>query len=111
MTLKDIMEVLFTEVFEEDVNHHVIRRSDGTLLVDGQLAFYDFLNILDIEIDNEDMQYNTVGGLVLDILEHIPTETEKIHWKNYTIEVLDMDGARIDKLLVSKDKSDQTDSI
>lgn len=111
VTLKDIMEVLFTEVFEEDVNHHVIRRSDGTLLVDGQLAFYDFLNILDIEIDNEDMQYNTVGGLVLDILEHIPTETEKIHWKNYTIEVLDMDGARIDKLLVSKDKSDQTDSI
>lgn len=103
ITLHDIMEVLVGEItVDESDDDRVIHRDDGSLLVDGQHSFYEFLEELDIDMDTDNLPYQTVGGLVLDILEHIPATGEKVQWRDYSIEVVDMDGARIDKLLVSK---------
>ena len=49
----------------------------------------------------ENSEYNTVGGLILQQLQHIPTTGETIEWNGFTLEVVDMDGARIDKVLVT----------
>lgn len=101
VTLHDIVGVLVGDITsDEDEANRVVRRDDNSLLVDGQLSFYEFLETLDIDMDTDDLPYQTVGGLILDILEHIPQEGEKVQWRNYTIEVVDMDGPRIDKLLV-----------
>ena len=48
--------------------------------------------------------YNTLSGLILDILEHIPKTGEKLLWQNFKFEIVDMDGARIDKVLVALNK-------
>ena len=103
ITLHDIVEILVGEVFVDEADDvKVVHREDDSLLVDGQLPFYEFLDELDMDMDTDDLPYQTVAGLVLDILEHIPTEGEKVEWMNYTIEVVDMDKTRIDKLLVTK---------
>lgn len=103
VTLHDIVEVLVGEItVDEEDEDRIVRREDGSLLVDGQLSFYEFLEALDIDMDTDDLPYQTIGGLVLDILENIPKVGEKVQWDGYIFEVVDMDGARIDKLLVTK---------
>lgn len=103
ITLHDIMEVLVGEItVDEDDDDRVVVREDGSMLIDGQHSFYEFLQELEIDEDTDGLPYQTVGGLVLDILEHIPAAGEKVTWRDYTIEVVDMDGARIDKLLVMR---------
>ena len=47
--------------------------------------------------------YKTISGLILDELDHIPQTGEKLHWNRFTLEIVDMDGARIDKILVTPD--------
>ncbi len=102
VTLKDIMDALVGEIHEEGGNKNIIQREDGSWLIDGQYSFYDFLSYFDAEYlftDNND--YNTISGLILELLGNIPKEGQKITWNNFTFEVIDMDGARIDKVLVT----------
>jgi putative hemolysin len=49
----------------------------------------------------EASEYHTLGGLLLKELQHIPTSGETLQWNGFTFEVVDMDGARIDKVLVT----------
>lgn len=105
ITLKDILEGLVGTL--EDVNGEpeIVKRSEGEgWLVDGQCALHDFLSYFEKEYLYENGgNFSTVGGLMLDELEHIPRSGESMEWKGFRFEVLDMDGARIDKLLVTVD--------
>lgn len=101
VSLKDIMEAIVGEMLEEDELADIIEREDGTYIVDGRYSFYDFLSYFDKEeLFDEDINFNTVGGLVIDILQEIPIEGQIIRWHNFIFEVVDMDAARIDKILV-----------
>jgi putative hemolysin len=80
----------------------IIVRDDGSCLIDGQCSFYDFLDHFDMTDLYQENSYNTLSGLILDLLQHIPVSGEKTHWQGLTLEIVDMDGARIDKVLVSK---------
>ena len=101
ITLKDIMEALVGEVPEEGEEADMVRREDGSWLVDGQCSFYNFLEHFDLEDLYREYDYNTLSGLLLDELEHIPATGEKLRWHDFDFEVVDMDGARIDKILVT----------
>lgn len=101
ITFKDIFEALVGEIPDRSEEPDIIRRDDGGLLIDGQCPFYDFLASLGIEEECSATAYNTISGLVLDQLDHIPQSGEHVEWNGYRIEVVDMDGARIDKLLVT----------
>ncbi|MDR2130870.1 MAG: hemolysin family protein [Odoribacteraceae bacterium] len=106
VTLKDILEALIGEVPEAGEEPEIIVREDGSWLVDGQYSFYNFLeyfHVQDLYIDNE---YNTLSGLILDLLQHVPVEGERLAWSDFTLEVVDMDGARIDKVLVTRRDGD-----
>ena len=70
---------------------------DGTWLVDGQYSFYDFLEYFDMEDLYAEHDYNTLSGLILEILERVPKTGEKLKWLDFEFEIVDMDGARIDK--------------
>ena len=102
VTLKDIMEGLIGQVPDVGEEAEIVERSDGTWLVDGQYNFYDFLEYFDMEDLYAEHDYNTLSGLILEILERVPKTGEKLSWLNFEFEIVDMDGARIDKVLVSK---------
>ena len=72
VTLKDIMEGLVGQVPDVGEDAEVVQRSDGTWLVDGQYRFYDFLEYFDMEDLYAEHDYNTLSGLILEILERVP---------------------------------------
>ncbi len=109
VTLKDIMEGLVGQVPDVGEDAEVVQRSDGTWLVDGQYRFYDFLEYFDMEDLYAEHDYNTLSGLILEILERVPKTGEKLTWLNFEFEIVDMDGARIDKVLVKKLSDEATD--
>lgn len=102
VTLKDIMEGLIGQVPEVGEEQEITPRADGTWLVDGQLSFYDFLEYFDLEDLYAEHDYNTLSGLILEILERVPKTGDQLSWLNFEFEIVDMDGARIDKVLVKK---------
>lgn len=109
ITLKNILEGLVGTI--EEVHHEpdIIKRSDNnSWLIDGQCSIYNFLSYFDKEdlYDNNN-NYNTIGGLILELLEHIPNSGEKVTWKGFNFEIMDMDGARIDKILVTLEPETQ----
>ena len=102
ITLRDIFEALVGELPDPREEPDIVRREDGSCLVDGQCPFYDFLDWFGLENALPCNAYNTVSGLILDQLAHIPVTGEKLEWNGFTFEIVDMDGARIDKILVSQ---------
>lgn len=102
ITLRDILEALLGSVNDTHKEPDIIKRSAGEgWLVNGQCAFYDFLTYFEREELFESGNYNTVGGLILEVLEHIPQAGEQVRWYDFVFEVADMDGVRIDKVLVN----------
>ena len=102
VTLKDIMEGLIGQVPEVGEEAEIVQRADGSWLVDGQYNFYDFLEYFDMEDLYAEHDYNTLSGPILEILERVPKIGETLTWLTFEFEIVDMDGARIDKVLVKK---------
>lgn len=102
ITLKDILDGLIGSVTDDHEEDTIIKREGNEgWFVDGQCSMYDFLCYFEREELYENADYSTVGGLILDKLEHIPSVGEQVDWKDFHFEVADMDGARIDKVLVT----------
>ena len=107
ITLNDILEAIIGDMPEPDADDYEIKeRENGTFLVDAQIPFYDFLSRFNKTewITDEEHQYDTLAGCILHVLEHIPRTSEIMEWKEFKIEVIDMDGHRIDKVLVTPSK-------
>ena len=103
ITLNDILEAIVGDVPQTGQEEYEIKeRSDGSYLVDAQITFYDFLSHFEkTEWMNEaEHQFDTLAGFVLHELEHIPSTGETFDWRGFEFEIIDMDGQRIDKLLV-----------
>jgi putative hemolysin len=103
ITLKDILEAIVGEMPQADVpEYQVTERHDGSFLVDAQFPFYDFLSHFHrTEWMNEgEQEFDTLAGFILHQLERIPKAGDRFQWKEFSLEVLDMDGHRIDKVLV-----------
>lgn len=104
ITLNDILEAIIGDMPQPDVPEYEINeREDGSYLVDAQIPFYDFLARFEkTEWMNEgEQEFDTLAGFILHQLERIPFTGDKLEWKGFTIEIIDMDGHRIDKVLVS----------
>lgn len=102
VTQSDIFDALVGAASESKENENIRERKKGGWFVDGQCPIYDFLEYFDIKDEIASNNYNTISGLILEILQHVPLEGESIKWKNLNIEIVDMDGARIDKIIVNK---------
>ena len=79
-----------------------LEREDGSILIDGQFPMHEFLTKLDLTELDSDFDFNTISGLILEELKSIPKEGDKLSWMNYEFEIIDMDGPRIDKVLLRK---------
>ena len=103
ITLNDILEAIIGDMPQPDVPDYEIRkREDGTFLIDGQIPFYDFLTYFEKAdwMNEGEHDFDTLAGFILHELEHIPKTGERLNWKGFNIEIIDMDGHRIDKVLV-----------
>ncbi len=104
LTLNDILEAIVGDIPQPDVaDYEIVKRDDGTYLVDAQIPFYDFLTRFEkTEWMNEgEHDFDTMAGFILHELERIPKPGDKLEWKGFKVEIIDMDGHRIDKLLVT----------
>ena len=100
VTLNDIIDAVLGDMPEANEEDDIVRRADGTFLVNGQCPFHDFL--IFFEIDDQTQTCNTVGGLILALLKRIPKAGERVEWNGFELEVVDMDGARIDKIIAKR---------
>ncbi|AWG25285.1 hemolysin [Flavobacterium kingsejongi] len=101
ITLNDILEALVgdaSDFYHEEFQ--LIAREDGTWLVDGHYSLHDFLTYFDLDELINDYEVTTVSGLIMTELSYIPKEGEKLIWNLFELEVIDMDGVKIDKVLV-----------
>jgi putative hemolysin len=104
VTLEDVLEEIVGEIRDEyDVEEPpIVAREDGSLLVDGSVSLVDLKEALDIErIEGEETrEFHTLGGLVMAALRRVPREGDAVESSGYRFEVVDMDGLRVDKVLV-----------
>ncbi len=101
VTMNDVMDALVGDMPENGEEPDIVERDDSSLLVNGQCSFYDFIMKTSIA-DEKDTSYNTVAGMILSQMGRIPTAGEKVVYAEHTFEIMDMDGVRIDKVLVYK---------
>lgn len=103
ITINDILEALVGDVSEfYSEEFQINEREDGTWLIDGHYPFHDFVSYFEMDDMLEDEDFNTVGGLILNQMGHIPKQGDKTVWHSLSFEVIDMDGVKIDKIMVSK---------
>jgi putative hemolysin len=103
ITLNDILEAIVGDVPQTGQDEYeIIERADGTYLVDAQIPFYDFLTRFEKTdwMNEAEHDFDTLAGFVLHELHHIPKTGETFEWRGFDFEIIDMDGQRIDKLLV-----------
>jgi putative hemolysin len=101
ITLNDILEALVgnaSDFYKDDFQ--LIEREDGTWMVDGHYSLHDFLTYFELDDLINDYEVTTVSGLIMTELSRIPKEGEKLIWQKFELEVIDMDGVKIDKVMV-----------
>ena len=111
VTLEDVLEELVGEIYDETQHIEadmIVEREGGGWLVDGQLPMHELVERLPAgtNLCNDSFDFSTVSGLVLAVLERLPMVGETIPCGDISIEVVDMDGNRIDRLLITMNDSE-----
>jgi putative hemolysin len=114
VTLFDVLEAIIGELpdREDGDEPEIIQREDGSYLLDGLLPIDEFKELLDIDYlpEEEKVGFQTVGGFVMNQFGSIPTTGQQFNWEGICFEVIDMDGRRVDKMLVSRKAPDESTS-
>ncbi len=107
VTLHDILEAIVGDVrtLGEPDETPVITREDGSWLIDGSTPVEDLKDILSVEVfpGEEEREYRTIAGLILYVLDRIPAPGDHFSIGGLRYEVVDMDGKRVDKVMVTRD--------
>jgi putative hemolysin len=105
VTLNDLLEEIVGDIqdVEQPTPPQAVQRADGTWLLDGMLSIEEFMELFQIEEESIEQRgsYNTLGGFIILQLGKIPDATDHFEWEQFRFEVMDMDGNRVDKVLVS----------
>jgi putative hemolysin len=101
VTASDIMGAVMGDVPQDsrDVSQKFLRRSDGSLLIDGMASLFELQEKLELDVSELEDVGQTVSGLIMHLAREIPQEGQRVRFKSWSFEVVDMDGNRIDKVL------------
>ena len=104
VTMDDVVDALVGDVTENyQSEYEIVKRNENSWLVDGQYSLLEFAKFFELDIDDNVIDsYNTVAGLIISQKDQLPNVGDTITIDQLQIEVLDKDGQRIDKLLVTK---------
>jgi putative hemolysin len=105
VTAADVLEAIAGDVAlsAEDAIAPPMRRDDGSWLIDGMMPIDEFERLLETSDLADDGSFDTVAGLVIALMERLPKPGDKAERRPLTFEVVDMDGRRIDKVIVRRD--------
>ena len=103
VTQGDILKALVGDIpGSADADQRVVRREDGTWLIDGMVGLDEVKQVLDVSrFPGEDADYHTLGGYMMARLNRIPMVADRISAAGYRLKVVKMDGRRVDRVLVS----------
>lgn len=103
VTPSDILEALVGDIpGSADADQRVVRREDGTWLIDGMVGLDELKQVLGLShLTGEDTDFHTLGGYMMARLNRVPMTADRITADGYQFEVVDMDGRRVDRVLVS----------
>ena len=106
-TLNDVMEALVGDIAtaEDENDRDVVQRDDSSWLIDGSVTVERFKDVLDIDqaLPEQELEsYQTIGGFAMLMLDRVPRVADRFDWDGLTFEIVDMDGNRVDKLLVTR---------
>lgn len=109
VTLEDVLEEIVGEIgdeFDDIETPPVVVREDGSMLAEGSLNVDDVKRLLDEDElpDEETFRFDTLAGFVISLLGQIPTTGDVVTWDGWRFEVIDMDGLRVDKVLISRER-------
>ncbi|HNN12148.1 MAG TPA: hemolysin family protein [Anaerolineales bacterium] len=99
LTINDILEEIVGQM--EGDEPQATQRQDGSWLLDGMLEVDEFKDIFEIDDLPHEDEYETLSGFVMTSLGRIPQTADHFEWNNLRFEVIDMDGRRVDKVLVT----------
>jgi putative hemolysin len=105
VTVQDLLEILAGEFGPADAeNASAYLREDGTWVLDGLLAIQDLVERLEFDAfpGGKKPPYQTLSGMIMFLLEHMPTEGAICEWNGWKFEVLDLDGKRVDKVIATR---------
>jgi putative hemolysin len=104
VTGEDVLEAVVGDMPERRLGEEpaIVRREDGSMLMDGMLSTDDLKLALGVDELPDEAGYHTLAGFVLDQLGRIPEEGQAVAYGGWRFEVVDMDGRRIDKVLVRR---------
>jgi putative hemolysin len=105
ITLRDVLEAITGEFTPSEADDAwAIQREDGSWLIDGLIPVPELKDRLEFKnLPDEDRgRYNTLAGMVMLLLGRLPQTTDVVEWEGWRMEVVDMDGKRIDKILASR---------
>ena len=107
VTTNDVLEAIVGDIpsLEDQAEEpDVVQREDGSYLLDGMLSVEELKDLLKVDALPNEAQagYETLGGMLMAEIGHIPYAGEHVHWDDWRFEVIDMDGYRVDKVLVAR---------
>lgn len=109
VTPSDVLEALVGDVtggYDDGDDPRILRRPDGSWLVDGLLSAEELQENLGLrDLPGEEGEYRTVGGMAMSRLDRVPNTGDRFEWEGFSFEVVDMDGRRVDKVLVTQDRN------
>lgn len=104
VTMDDVVDALVGDATEHDQNEYkIVQREENSWLVDGQYSAIEFIKFFNIVLDHNQLEkYTTVAGLLIYNASQLPAVGYRILIDNYELEVIDKDGQRIDKIMVTR---------
>lgn len=104
VTMDDVMDALIGDSSERHQKQYsIIKRDERSWLVDGQYKLAEFVKFFDLYIEEDILNHTTtVAGLFIQLYGHIPEVGDTQTIDNYLMEIVDLDGSRIDKILLTK---------
>lgn len=108
ISMEDVLEQIVGEIYDEtdEIDPDVVKKNDNEFEVDGDLPIGEFLELVHINEEDFEAESETVGGWVVEMLGHFPSAGEKLSYKDIELEVLSMDGLRVEKILIRINQSE-----
>ncbi len=106
LTMEDVLEQIVGEIWDETdiVEHEVVQRDNGEYELDGTMVIDDFLELLGFDEESFEAESGTVGGWTVESFGTFPKVGDSFRYENLTVTVLEMDGRRVEKVLVKVDE-------
>jgi len=106
ITLQDLIEAITGEFTPRDpASSWAVQREDGSWLLDGHIPIPELKDRLELDEvpDEERGRYHTLSGMVMLLMGRVPRTADVVHWEQWRLEIVDMDGRTIDKVLATRE--------